>query len=174
MNNLEEFINMNDFQNVCFVNNNISLVEDLHEFLGNKVNGDEKSLYEELDYESNNKILKHNNKLEVLNNSLEEIDFYDNVKQHYIKKYCRFEFEKKEIVNINENKFWTEQNADISFEKNNLSEIVDEFVQKNSDNHEEDVSITISKKKTQDCSKTNESNYTSMKFTEDLYKNGYK
>lgn len=158
--------NINEMPNISHVNNNMSLIEDFQDFIGNRsfLSIEEKSLYE-LDHKIFNINNERNNKyLDFIN------DFHN--ENNYIKKsneYFIDSFEKEQ--KINENKFWTEKKDEFSFDKNNLSEIAnDGFIQEENKYMLED-SIFISKKRTYEFSNTNESEYTSMKFNDNNYKN---
>ena len=150
--NKEEMINFS---------NNISLVEDFQDFFGNKISCNE------IDYEFNNINIKHTKTFE----------FMFNDSNNCIKKFREnnfYSFEEQKFFNDNESVFQDEKRkCEIIFEKNNLSEIInnDDINQDRSIFIEEDNSFAISKKRTNDFSKTNESDYASMKFTDIAYKN---
>ena len=163
-----KFKNNQEMISISHVNNNMSLVEDFHDFFGNQLSQEEKNM-KEIDYELNSihsKIVRHFNCI----NSFNDEDENNYIKKYYDNFNCSFEKEQKKFLNINESNFWTEKKIDISF-NNNLSEIIDDgLTEKINIVEEEDNSVKICKKKTNDYSKTNESDYNSMKFIENTFK----
>ena len=126
--NIQEMLNINPVNN-----NNMSLVEEFHDFF----NHEEKEI---IDLEYSNEI---NHDFGLIQN------FNEN--SYYIENGNSFEkkdklFLKDEYKNIGIN-----QNMEFFFEKNNLSEIIDsDFIQKSNNFHEEEDSMAICKKSTND------------------------
>ena len=128
-----KFKNIQEMLNINPVNNNMSLVEEFHDFF----NHEDKEI---IDLEYSNEI---NHEFGLIQN------FNEN--SYYIENGNSFEkkdklFLKDEYKNIGIN-----QNMEFSFEKNNLSEIIDsDFIQKSNNFHEEEDSMAICKKSTND------------------------
>jgi hypothetical protein len=164
-----KFKNTPEIFNISHVNNNMSLVEDFHELFRNQSSQEERNI-KEIDYEYNNihsKIIKH---FEFINNFTDE----NNCMKKYYENNCNYSLEKEQKIFLNENNennFWTEKNIEISFVNNNLSEIIEDNFDEKKNIFEEDNSIIITKKRTSDYSKTNESDYNSMKFIDSTNKN---
>ena len=172
-----KLINVQQMSDNSNVYNNMSLVEDFHEFFSNKSLGEDKSI-NEFGYEYSSLFLKKTKKFEFINSNdninidKEESFYYKNKSKYLDSLNYSFEGEKDYLLK-NENNFFIGKKYDYdSFCNNNLSEVVEDgFIMKKSSIYEEDNSMTIYKKRTSDYSKTNESDYTSMKFKDFAYKN---
>ena len=136
-------------KNDSFLKNNISLMEDFHEFLGNSL------IFAEEEKKSNE--LNNNNityeikeqKYKPFNNLTKNGNSYEKEQYSFLREKSNFEDEK--------NKF--------SFDNNNISKnFEDSFDKEKYECSLDDNSIGICKKKTNDYSKVNESDYTLIKF----------
>ena len=126
--NIQEMLNINPVNN-----NNMSLVEEFHDFF----NHEEKEI---IDLEYNNEI---NHDFGLIQN------FNEN--SYYIENGNSFEKKDKLFLKDEYNNIGINQNMEFSFEKNNLSEIIDsDFIQKSNNFHEEEDSMAICKKSTND------------------------
>ena len=167
-NELPNSKNINEMSNISHVNNNMSLIEDFQDFIGNRsfLSIEENSLFE-LDHKYFNIHKEANKYLDFFNNNFHN-------ENNYIKKNSENlinNFKKEEKMNENESKFWTEKKYEFSFDKNNLSQIEeDRLIQGKTKYMLEENSIFISKKRTSDFSNINESDYTLMKFNDNNYK----
>lgn len=137
-----KFKNIKEMLDIPFVNNNMSLLEEFHDSFrkySNHSNRDEKSLGS--DY---NNININNNENWFIQNYQENSFFIENENNSLEKG-------NKLLLKDNFNNFWFNHNMEFSLEKNNLSEIIDnEFLSKNNNFLEEDDSMAICKKSTND------------------------
>ena len=150
----------NKNKNDSLLKDNISLMEDFHEFLGNSlIFSEEEKKPNEFNNKYNNimnEIKEQNHR--IINNFLENNNSYE-------KEKCLFLRENKSI-------FEEEKKNKFFFDNNNLSKNFEDSFEKEMDEYcLEDNSIGICKKRTNDYSKTNESDYNSMKFIENTFKN---
>ena len=152
----------NKNKNDSLLKDNISLMEDFHEFLGNSlIFSEEEKKPNEFNNKYNNimnEIKEQNHR--IINNFLENNNSYE-------KEKCLFLRENKSI-------FEEEKKNKFFFDNNNLSKNFEDSFEKEMDEYcLDDNSIGICKKRTNDYSKTNESDYTIMKFIDFKNNNKY-
>ena len=165
-NNKSKNSNFKEIFDFSHSNNNISLVEEFNEFFANSSYGEDKS-NKEFKYGYKTFQFKNNSGYEIINNSYKKNineflsnSFEGNEKDSFFKK--------------NENDLSNDKKYDYdSFDYNNLSDMFDKGVILKKDYmfEEEDNSGTIYEKRTNDYSKTNESDYIQMKFNDITCKN---
>ena len=143
----------NNNKNNSFIKNNNSLMEDFYEFLGNSLifSEEEKKSFEINHKYKNNKYGTNEQTYKPINNFLENKNLCEKEQSLFLRENkSNFEDEKKYKL------FYDNSNIIKSFE--------DSFDKENKKNYLDDNSIGICKKRTNDYSKTNESDYTLMKF----------
>lgn len=135
-----KFKNIKEILDIPFVNNNMSLLEEYHDSFGkysNYSNMDEKSFGSDWKYNNNNE--------NWLIQNYQENSFFIENENNSIEKGNKL------FLKDNFNNFWIHHNMEFSLEKNNLSEIIsNEFISKNNNFLEEDDSMVIYKKSTND------------------------